>query len=168
METIFYTHLDTPVGLLLVASSNQGLIRIILPGEGRKYLFSRLRKEYSKETLVENGEKNQEAVEQLKEYFNGSRESFSLRLDIRGTEFQKSVWKAVVQVPYGQTCSYGEIARRIGKPRACRAVGLANKTNSLPIVIPCHRIIGSDGSMTGYGGGIPLKEKLLKLEQNSS
>lgn len=167
MKTIYYTILDTTIGQLLIASSAKGLVRIILPREGNPDLLSRLRKEHPKETLIENQEKNRKALEQLREYFDGLRTEFSLAVDLRGTHFQKSVWNAVARVPHGQTRSYGEIARQIGKPRACRAVGGANRANPLPIVIPCHRIIGSDGSMTGFGGGISLKEKLLKLENSS-
>ncbi|MFH1942641.1 MAG: methylated-DNA--[protein]-cysteine S-methyltransferase, partial [bacterium] len=104
---------------------------------------------------------------QLLEYFNGTRKVFSLPIDLRGTDFQKSVWEAVRKVPYGQTRSYGDIAKAIGNPRASRAVGAANGANPIPIIIPCHRIIGSDGSITGFGGGIPLKQKLLNLEKKS-
>jgi methylated-DNA-[protein]-cysteine S-methyltransferase len=168
MQTIFYTKLKIPIGCLLIASSDRGLVRIILPNKDISNSFDHLRKDFPGKRFEEDREKNQKAVEQLEEYFNGTRTNFSLKLDlIKGTEFQKSVWKAVSRIPHGQTSSYGKIARQIGKPKACRAVGLANKRNPVPIVIPCHRIIGSDGSMTGYSGGILLKEKLLKLEQNS-
>ncbi len=162
--TIFYAYMETPIGKLLVASSEKGLVRIMLPREGKVDFLSRLKKEYPGETLVKDREKNLLVIKQLEEYFDGSRTVFSPPLDIRGTEFQKSVWKAVARVPYGETRSYGEIARSIGKPRAYRAVGNANRKNPIPIVIPCHRIIGSDGSLTGFGGGIPLKKKLLELE----
>lgn len=167
MKAIYYTPLDTPIGQLLIASSAKGLVRILLPDEGNPDLLSRLRKDYPKETLIENQEKNQKALEQLREYFDGSRTEFSLAIDLRGTDFQKSVWEAVRKVPYGQTRSYGDIAHAIGNPKASRAVGAANGANPFPIIIPCHRIIGSDGSMTGFGGGIPLKQKLLDLEKKS-
>jgi methylated-DNA-[protein]-cysteine S-methyltransferase len=105
------------------------------------------------------------AVCQLDEYFAGRRQCFDLPLAPAGTPFQQTVWKALQQIPYGETCSYGDIARRIGKPRAGRAVGGANHQNPIPVIIPCHRVIGADGSLTGYGGGLTIKEKLLKLEK---
>lgn len=106
-----------------------------------------------------------EALKQLDEYFTGRRQTFTLAIRPQGTAFQQSVWRQLQQVPYGQTTSYGEIARQIGNPKACRAVGLANGKNPLPIIIPCHRIIGRDGSLTGFGGGLEVKKQLLDLEQ---
>jgi methylated-DNA-[protein]-cysteine S-methyltransferase len=105
------------------------------------------------------------AVSQLAEYFAGRRRTFDLPLAPRGTEFQQTVWAALTRIPYGSTLSYGELARRIGKPQASRAVGLANGANPLPIVVPCHRVIGADGSLTGFGGGLDAKRKLLALER---
>ena len=101
---------------------------------------------------------------QLDAYFSGSLESFDLRLALRGTRFQRRVWDELRRVAFGTTISYGELARRVGHPRAVRAVGSANGANPIPIVIPCHRVIGSDGSLTGYGGGLEIKEKLLTHE----
>ena len=167
MKTIYHTILTTPIGQLLIASSAKGFVRILLPNEGNPDLVSRLRNDFPEHTLVEDREKNQKAVDQLNEYFRGARTVFSLPLDLRGTPFQKTVWNAVTRVPYGQTRSYGQIARQVGKPKAFRAVGMANRTNPIPIAVPCHRILGADGSLTGFGGGIPLKEKLLKLEKSS-
>jgi methylated-DNA-[protein]-cysteine S-methyltransferase len=108
-----------------------------------------------------------EAVKQLSEYFAGKRTRFELPLDIEGTPFQKSVWKALLQIPYGETRSYGDIAKALGKPAAARAVGMANHNNPIAIVIPCHRVIGQNGSLTGYAGGLHLKEKLLSIERKS-
>lgn len=107
----------------------------------------------------------EEAARQLGEYFAGQRQRFALPLSPAGTPFQRSVWCALQEVTYGQTASYRDIASRIGKPNACRAVGMANHRNPLPILIPCHRIIASDGSLTGYAGGLAAKEFLLKLEK---
>ena len=106
-----------------------------------------------------------ETVRQLEAYFAGKLESFDLRLAPEGTSFQLAVWKRLCEIPYGKTISYGELAGRIGNPNASRAVGLANGSNPIPIVIPCHRVIGSNGKLTGYGGGLPIKEKLLALER---
>ncbi|MCH5265858.1 MAG: methylated-DNA--[protein]-cysteine S-methyltransferase [Lachnospiraceae bacterium] len=106
-----------------------------------------------------------QACQELEEYFAGKRKVFSVPLSVHGTEFQERVWKELQKIPYGTTCSYGQLAAAIGKPKACRAVGMANNRNPLPIFIPCHRVIGSNGKLVGYGGGLDIKEKLLKLEQ---
>jgi methylated-DNA-[protein]-cysteine S-methyltransferase len=109
-----------------------------------------------------------EAVRQLSEYFAGERKEFDFPLAPEGTEFQRAVWKRLQEIPYGQTISYGELARRVGNPKASRAVGAANGKNPIPIVIPCHRVIGADGKLTGFGGGLPIKEALLAIERSSS
>jgi methylated-DNA-[protein]-cysteine S-methyltransferase len=102
---------------------------------------------------------------QLMEYLYGKRTVFDVPLAPEGTAFQKQVWDALLKIPYGETSSYGKLARDIGKPGAARAVGMANNRNPIPVIIPCHRVIGADGSLTGYGGGLPIKEKLLALEK---
>ena len=107
-----------------------------------------------------------DAVEQLAEYFTGERTEFELSLDLVGTAFQRSVWSALREIPYGETCSYGEIARKLGSPGASRAVGLANGHNPIGIIVPCHRVIGANGSLTGYGGGLERKRMLLDLERS--
>jgi methylated-DNA-[protein]-cysteine S-methyltransferase len=107
-----------------------------------------------------------EACRQLSQYFNGQRRDFDLPLNPQGTAFQKFVWQALLMIAYGQTKTYGQIAAEIGKPKACRAVGMANHHNPIPIVIPCHRVIGADGSLTGYASGLPIKQKLLDLERS--
>ena len=104
------------------------------------------------------------AAEQLDEYLRGERTTFDLPLEAEGTPFQKSVWRALLEIPYGETRSYGDIARRIGNPKACRAVGLANNRNPISVIIPCHRVVGANGALIGYGGGLPVKKKLLALE----
>ena len=106
-----------------------------------------------------------ELEQQLHAYFSGELENFTVPLSPEGTPFQQKVWSELLKIPYGETISYGELARRIGNPNASRAVGLANGSNPIPIIIPCHRVIGSDGKLTGYGGGLPIKEKLLALEK---
>ena len=107
-----------------------------------------------------------DAVEQLAEYFAGKRTDFDLDLDMVGTAFQRRVWSALQNIPYGQTCSYGEIAHQIGSPKASRAVGMANGHNPISIIVPCHRVIGANGSLTGYGGGLERKRTLLELEKS--
>ncbi len=106
-----------------------------------------------------------EVERQLDEYFAGKRRDFDLRLAPKGTEFQLSVWNALQEIPYGETRNYGQIASRIGNEKACRAVGAANGANPIAIVVPCHRVIGSNGTLTGFGGGLETKAKLLELER---
>lgn len=106
----------------------------------------------------------QEALRQLGEYFDGTRKVFDLPLQPRGTAFQQRVWRALCDIPYGQTRSYAHLAEQIGRPKACRAVGMANHKNPIPILIPCHRVVGADGSLTGYAGGLAMKKALLDLE----
>jgi methylated-DNA-[protein]-cysteine S-methyltransferase len=105
-----------------------------------------------------------QAVEELREYFAGERREFTLPLAPAGTPFQQQVWAALREIPYGATCSYGRIAGRIGRPKACRAVGMANNRNPIAIVVPCHRVVGASGALVGYAAGLEVKEKLLALE----
>jgi methylated-DNA-[protein]-cysteine S-methyltransferase len=121
------------------------------------------------EKIPEDFEKSEtslikKAAKQFVEYFNKDRQDFDLPLVLHGTDFQVKVWKALQKIPYGETRSYGELAAMIGNPKACRAVGMANNRNPIAIIFPCHRVIGHDGSLTGYGGGLKLKQKLLDLE----
>jgi methylated-DNA-[protein]-cysteine S-methyltransferase len=109
-----------------------------------------------------------EVAKQLKEYLAGKRKEFELPLKFYGTDFQRSVWNALLTIPYGETRSYGEIARQIGNVKACRAVGMANHWNLIAIIVPCHRVIGADGSLTGFGGGLALKRHMLDLEKKST
>jgi O-6-methylguanine DNA methyltransferase len=151
-ETIYYSRIDTPVGPLLLAVSEGGLIALEF---GRGNIG---------EGWVEVAERTAPYARQLEEYFAGRRRRFDLPLDLRGTEFQQRCWQELLKVPYGETRSYADIARAIGNPSAVRAVGLANGQNPIAIVVPCHRVIGSDGSLTGYGGGLEVKRQLLELE----
>jgi methylated-DNA-[protein]-cysteine S-methyltransferase len=156
METMSYTYMESPVGQLLLAGRQSGLTWIgfiqgqdIAPRDGWRAAKAPFR----------------EAIRQLTAYFEGRLRAFDLPLAPEGTPFQLAVWNALREIPYGQTVSYAEMARRMGRPRAVRAVGAANGRNPLPIVIPCHRLIGSDGRLTGYGGGLHVKEALLALER---
>jgi O-6-methylguanine DNA methyltransferase len=108
------------------------------------------------------------ALDQIAEYLDGKRRDFDLPLDLRGTEFQRRMWAAVAAIPYGQTRTYADIARVIGNPKAVRAVGAANGANPLPLIVPCHRVIGSNGSLTGYGGGLDVKRMLLEMESQQT
>ena len=109
-----------------------------------------------------------EAFKQLTEYLDGKRKEFDIPLEMEGTDFQKSVWKALKKIPYGETKSYKEIAESIGDPKACRAVGMANNRNPVAIFVPCHRVIGANGGLVGYAGGLGIKEKLLELERSNA
>ena len=153
MTELFVDFIKTPIGLVEVKANAKGLVSIAFIDEAERISGN-------------NNEHTDEAVTQLDEYFRGQRKTFSLSLDASGTEFQESVWKALVDVPYGETTSYGEIAKRIGKPKAMRAVGAANGRNPLAIVVPCHRIIGSTGKLVGYASGVDRKTFLLDLESS--
>jgi methylated-DNA-[protein]-cysteine S-methyltransferase len=152
-----YTELESPVGPLLLAADEAGL-RHVLFVKGKRAVRPdpAWRKDQAPLT---------DTIRQLRAYFSGELERFSLPLAPEGTPFQLEVWRRLCEIPYGETVSYGDLARRLGNPGASRAVGLANGTNPIPIVIPCHRVIGSNGALTGYGGGLPVKEKLLALER---
>jgi len=151
-----YRQLDSPIGSLLVAGDDQGL-RYLLFAEGRRAARPKPEWEPDRSTLTET-------VRQLTAYFAGKLRFFDVPLAPQGTSFQQQVWRALCDIPYGETTSYGELAHRIGNPKAVRAVGLANGSNPIAIIIPCHRVIGSNGSLTGYGGGLPIKRALLELE----
>ena len=152
-----YDVIETPIGPLLAAADGDGLRRIFFPD--RKGRVHEPEADWTRDPRP-----FRDLREQLAEYFAGRRRTFSLKLAPEGTEFQQSTWRALVEIPYGETVSYAELARRIGRPAASRAVGAANGANPLPIVVPCHRVIGADGSLTGFGGGLPIKRALLELE----
>lgn len=155
-----YCYLDTPIGRLLLAGSEQELKLIAFPQGSMK------RKPEPGWTYSEAPFR--EARQQLKEYFKGERTEFELALCPEGTPFQLAVLEELLRIPYGTTASYGDVAHRLGRPKASRAVGAANGRNPLPIVIPCHRVVGSNGALTGFGGGIDTKKALLELEQGFS
>jgi methylated-DNA-[protein]-cysteine S-methyltransferase len=152
-----FTQIESPLGPLLLAADDTGLRNI-------EFVNGR-RPARPDSAWREDPERLQEPERQLRAYFAGELETFDLPLALTGTPFQLAVWRRLCEIPYGETISYGELARRLGNPNASRAVGLANGANPIPIVIPCHRVIGSNGKLTGYGGGLPIKEKLLALER---
>jgi methylated-DNA-[protein]-cysteine S-methyltransferase len=153
---MYYRYLTTPIGDLLLAGDDDGLSLIGFPK-------GKMRHDPEPDWIF-NEKPFVEACRQLEEYFAGSRKEFDLPLHLSGTEFQVLVLKELQQIPYGETTSYGDIAKRIGRPKAMRAVGAANGRNPIPIIIPCHRVIGSSGDLTGFGGGLDTKEALLRLE----
>ena len=166
MSCIHWADVDSPVGSLKVASSAVGLAYIELPhASGRG--FRGWVKSYAAESATrESLEPNRAAIEQLLEFLKGKRQRFDLPLDLRATEFQRSVYEQLQKIPYGESRSYGEIARSLGRPNAHRAVGAANGANPLPFVIPCHRVIASGGQLHGYAGGTALKARLLAMESS--
>jgi O-6-methylguanine DNA methyltransferase len=155
---IYFDSFATPIGTLTIAADETGLRHIEFPTN--RHPAHRM------DWLQAGGDVQalREAREQLLEYFAGVRRSFELVLQPVGTPFQLKVWEALARIPYGETWSYGDLAKRIGSPAAVRAVGAANGSNPLPIVLPCHRVIGANGKLTGFGGGLDIKAQLLRLE----
>ena len=155
-----YKIILSPVGELKLVASDEGLVAILWENDNPKRV--------KLGALVENSDHPilLETERQLKEYFQGKRKSFSLKLDLMGTKFQNDVWQALLAIPFGETRSYGQLAGQLGNPRATRAVGAANGRNPIPIVVPCHRVIGASGELTGFGGGLKTKAHLLELESN--
>ncbi len=156
-DTMRYTYMASPVGRLLLAGDDAGLRRLGF-AEGRSVLEPEDGWKRAKEPFAE-------PVQQLEAYFARELTEFDFPLAPEGTAFQQAVWKGLLEIPYGETISYGELARRIGHPAAVRAVGAANGQNPIAIVVPCHRVIGANGRLTGYGGGLAIKEALLALER---
>lgn len=146
-----YAVTHTPLGQLTLASTEKGLASIhfgcCVPSDG-----------------VVDVESNRVFIRQIEEYFQGTRTEFDFPLDFEGTAFQVAVWHELLNIPYGQTRTYGDIAKKLGRPGAARAVGMANHDNRIPIVVPCHRVVGHDGSLTGYAGGLQIKQQLLTIE----
>lgn len=152
-----YTYVDSPIGALLVAGDATALRLISFPSGDRT--------QEPQPDWQHDPEAFREVARQLDDYFAGTRTTFELPLAPQGTAFQKAVWRALLDIPYGETTSYGALAARIGRPQASRAVGAANGANPLPVVVPCHRVIGADRSLTGFGGGLDIKRYLLAHEQ---
>ena len=160
--TYFYKTTKSPVGRLKLIASDHGLAAILWENDDPKRVrLSPLAEDGSHPVLLET-------ERQLNDYFAGKRQTFSLRFACVGTEFQKEVWAALTTIPFGETRSYAQIARQIGRPKAVRAVGAANGKNPLSIVVPCHRVIGSNGKLTGFAGGLETKAALLKLESGKA
>lgn len=156
---MYYHIIETPIGPVLLAGDEEGLKHLIFLEDKEKFKIP--------DGWVENGDFFSEISRQLEAYFSGKLKCFDIKLDPEGTEFQKFVWNALCEVPYGETRSYKEIAVSIGNPKAYRAVGLANNRNPIAIIVPCHRVIGANGKLTGYASGLDIKEFLLKLEENN-
>ena len=160
-EIFFLTHYQSPLGTYLLASSKMGVV-CVKTEERSEISLSRWQRQGME--LREDAKPNLGLISELDAYFAGELRQFTIPLDLRGTPFQRQVWDLLCGIPWGETRSYGQIAKALGRPRAARAVGRAVGTNPVSIVVPCHRVVGSDGSLTGYGGGLDRKVALLKLE----
>jgi len=178
---IHYTNFDSPVGPMLVAASDKGLVLLEFSGHRRRRpgmpeipLQLRMSAQSNPDSAglrtsppsnaVESTDKLEPYLDQLRQYFAGERREFTLPLDLRGTEFQLRCWHALLEIGYGEIRTYAQLARAVGSPNGFRAVGAANGANPVSIIVPCHRVIASDGTLGGYGGGLEVKEKLLRLE----
>lgn len=156
MNKIRYCYFESPLGMLLLTGQDRLQSLHFPKGTTR---------EEPRREWIPDPEGFRDVQAQLEAYFRGELQTFTLELDALGTPFQKRVWQELVKIPYGTTISYGELAKRIGNPNASRAVGMANGKNPIAIIVPCHRVIGKDGSLTGFGGGLDIKAKLLEFER---
>jgi len=164
MKKIYYSSFDSSLlKNVFVASTEKGVCAVDFLKTEKAFL-KELKERFPGE-IVKDGRKNQDAINQLRKYLKGELRRFTCKLDFEGTPFQKKVWSALTKIPYGQTRSYQEIAKSIGHPKAFRAVGNANGENSIPLIVPCHRVIESNGGMGGFGHGIKVKMQLLSLEK---
>jgi O-6-methylguanine DNA methyltransferase len=158
METLYYAKIDSPIGPLNLAVSEVGLVAL----EFDRGSFPP--KKDKKISWESSPDKIEPYAHELNEYFAGKRRDFTFSLDLRGTPFQLKCWRALIAIPYGETRTYADIARAVRKPQAFRAVGMANNRNPIAVVVPCHRVMASDGTLCGYGGGLDIKRRLLELE----
>ena len=161
---VYCTSFESRIGRIYVASTERGVCKISVPRESRKDFFGWLKEHFDPETVNDNRARNREIIDQLSRYFNGRLAKFNCPIDLMGTPFQVRVWKELRNIPYGSTITYKSLARKVLAPKAFQAVGRANGANPLPIIIPCHRVLGSDGSLVGYSCGVKTKEFLLRLE----
>lgn len=167
-EMVYYSaYADFPVGTIYLASTDRGICACYSGDDRPDELLRWLQKHFREENICHDQEYNRQIELQLREYFAGQRQQFDLSYDLRGTEFQVRVWRELQKIPYGQTITYAELARRVGGTNYSRAVGGANNKNPIGIIVPCHRVIGSNGALVGYAGGLDMKRKLLQLEMGS-
>jgi O-6-methylguanine DNA methyltransferase len=164
LEQVYCTSFDSRIGRIYVASTDRGVCKISLPKESRKDFFDWLKSHFDPEAVSDNRSRNKDVIDQFVRYFNGRLATFTVPVDPSGTPFQLRVWKELTKIPYGTTISYKQLAKRVSAARATQAVGRANGANPLPVIIPCHRVLGSDGALVGYSCGIKTKEFLLRLE----
>jgi methylated-DNA-[protein]-cysteine S-methyltransferase len=161
---VYCTSFDSKIGLIYIASTERGVCKVCLPRQTKRDFLRWLREHFGDNEVIDNKSRNKEAIDQLVRYFNGRLAKFTVPVDPLGTPFQLRVWKELVKIPYGTTITYKQLARRLGTSKGFQAIGRANAANPVPIVVPCHRVVGTDGSLVGYSSGIKTKEFLLKLE----
>jgi len=167
MGTVYTSQVETPIGDLRLASTEKGLAYVELPRAAGCGFAGWLHHHLPSVRCVESREENREAVKQILEYLASERTKFDLPLDLRGTDFQLQVWSELQKIPFGDQRSYREVAVAVGRPKAVRAVGAANGSNPVSLVVPCHRVINSDGKLGGYAGGLGLKARLLAMESRA-
>lgn len=165
MRRVFCSTLDSPIGTIWLASTTAGLVRVGLPGETEDERVLWVCRAFPGAEVIADERENAKFQAELVEYFSGARRAFGARIHLVATEFGRRVLEETARIPYGKTASYGQIAAALSMPSAARAVGRALAANRLPIIIPCHRVVGQDGSLVGFGGGLPLKEWLLSHER---
>jgi len=161
---VYCTSFEAKIGNIYIASTEKGVCRVSIPRESKKDFIAWIEKYFPLDSVTENKSKNREVIDQFNRYLNGKLVSFTCPIDLRGTPFQFRVWKEISKISYGTLTTYKHIAKKVGVPEGFQAVGRAVGSNPLPIIIPCHRVTGTDGSMTGYVSGIKTKEFLLRLE----
>lgn len=161
---VYCTSFDSRIGRIYVASTEEGVCKISVPKESRKDFFDWLKDHFEPDVVADNRARNKDVIDQLVRYFNGRLAKFNCPIDLIGTPFQVRVWKELAKIPYGSTVSYKHLSKRAGVPKATQAVGRANGANPLPIIIPCHRVLGANGALVGYSCGVKTKEFLLRLE----
>lgn len=167
-NVVYWARHDFDNWQLWLAVSPSGLTYVGLPGSGEELLGTFLHRHFAEYRIIQSEAAVEPIIQQFHQYFAGQRRVFEIPLHFHGTPFQTQVWGALGAIPYGLTTTYADVARAIGRPRSVRAVGLANGQNPLPIIVPCHRVIGANGTLTGYRGGLALKERLLCLEGSCS
>jgi O-6-methylguanine DNA methyltransferase len=161
---VYCTSFDSRIGRIYIASTEKGVCKVSVPKETRKDFFDWVKQHYDLNDVVDDRSHNRESVDQLNRYFNGKLVKFTVPVDLIGTPFQIRVWKELFKIPYGITITYKQLTKRVSAGSAFQAVGRANAANPVPIIVPCHRVLGSDGSLVGYACGIKTKEFLLRLE----
>ena len=163
-EVIRWTEVRTPIGILFLAATERGIVRVTLPGETKRGFFRSILEVVPGASIEEDSRSLTKTAARLREFVEGRARSVELPLDLRVSPFQGKVLAALRRIPFGETRTYGEIAAAVGRPKAARAVGLACSRNPVPLVVPCHRVIGHDSSLVGFGGGLEMKRELLRRE----
>jgi methylated-DNA-[protein]-cysteine S-methyltransferase len=164
ISMVYCTSFESKIGLIYVASTDTGVCKICLPRQTKRDFLRWLREHFDDSEVTDNKSRNREVIDQLTRYFNGKLARFTVSIDMIGTPFQIRVWKELTRISYGNTITYKHLAKRLGTSRGFQAIGRANAANPIPIIVPCHRVLGTNGSLVGYSSGVKTKEFLLKLE----